>query len=447
MASPGNVALAARQRGMSLIELMVAMLLGLLVSAGVVALFMATNQSNRTQNAMARIQENGRFATGRIEADLRMAGAMNRQSSVPDRENWMQMPVGSGSMLPRTSVMIHANSFNWQGQTAATVRPAAWAANEPYPMGAGYFVRGYECSSGTCNPAVPTGVIPAVGSAAGSRVRGTDVITVNYMRGLGYRYELPVGVVTGYAAAFTTFAETGSGTPFQPDDFALVSDCSNAPQLFQVGGGGPVIVPKAGTLIQPASFKPGAGGDSCDVRLFNFSRDFVTVSYWLQLVSDPSPGAAGRLIPTLMRAENGVAQEVVQGVERLDFLYGTVFAANNGIAYLDAAQINSAAAATCPPPPATYVRPGAFTSTGAGTAWRETNCQWRNLRSIEVRALYNTVDDMGGTPAQDTAYWYSLDGGSGPVIPGATMPVTALPAGRMMRREFMTLVSIRNGNL
>lgn len=442
--------LTAHQRGMSLIELMVAMILGLLVSAGVVALFMATNQSNRTQNAMARIQENGRFATGRIEADLRMAGAMNRKTSLANPDSWVLMPAGQGTMLPRTAILIHANNFSWQGNTAATVRPAAWVASEPYPLGAGYFVRGYECSSGTCNPAVPTGTIPAVGTAAGNRVRGTDVITMNYMRGLGWGYTVTstspgVTIPTGYSVLLNLDATSGGGTAFQADDYALLSDCSSEPQLIQVGGGGLVIAPKAGSLINAPLFKPGSGGGACDERVFNFTRDFVSVSYWIQLVADPSPAAAGRLIPTLMRAENGVAQEVVQGVERLDFLYGTAVAANNGIAYLDAAQINSAAVSTCSPPPESYKRAGAYAA--AGSAWRETNCQWRNLRSIEVRGLYNTVDDMGGTPAEDTAYWYALDGGAGPVIPGATMPVTALPSGRMMRREFMSLVSIRNGNL
>ncbi|HSX60400.1 MAG TPA: PilW family protein [Tahibacter sp.] len=435
-----------RQRGLSLIELMVAMTLGLLVSAGIVALFMATNQSNRTQSYLARVQENGRFATGRIEADLRMAGAMFRQSSVSDRDAWRQ--TANGALLPRAAIMVNATGFVLQDMGTETGRQAGWTTSEAYPLSAAYFIRGYECSTGTCNPTVPTGAngIPAVGTGAGNRVRGTDVLTMRYVRGIGWRYSLPPGVVTGYASVFTLDPASNAGTPlnFVNGDLALVSDCSNTPTIFRVNlSGASQLTPASGTLIQDTEFKPGASDAACDARIFNFTRDFTTVSYWLQLAADPNPSAAGRLIPTLMRAENGAAQEVAQGVERLDFLYGAAYLGNGGMAYLDATQVQANSnAANCSPPPAAFAR----VYTGPTSTWREPGCLWRSLRSIEAHALFNTVDDMGATPQQDTAYWYSIDGGTGPVIPATTMPVTALPVGRMMRREFMTVASIRNGS-
>lgn len=438
-----------RQLGLSLIELMVALALGLLVSAGIVALFMATSQSNRTQTALGRVQENGRFAIGRLEADLRMAGALFRQSSVAERENWAS--ASEGPMLARTAIMVATSGFTVGGLGTETGRLPDWTTSEPYPVSASFFVRGYECSSGTCNPAVPTGAngLPAVGATAGSRVRGADVLTLSYMRGLGWKYTLPAGTPTGYAARFTIDpASQGPGvTPnFVTGDLALVSDCSGTPTVFRVTVNGSEITPTGLFTGHENKFKPGAGSGDCDARLFNYSRDFVTVSYWLQLVADPNPNAGARLIPTLMRTENGVAQEVAQGVERLDFLYGMTYATNGGMAYFDASQILANSNATnCAPPAGAFSR--VYSRLGPTANWREPACLWRALRSIEVHALFNTVDDMGAMPVQDTAYWYGIDNATGPVIPTATMPVTGLPAGRMMRREFMTLVSIRNGSI
>jgi len=434
---------AIRQRGLSLLELMVAMLLGLLVAGGIVALFGATNQTNRVQTSLSRIQENGRFAMGRMEADLRMAGALFRQSA--GSVGWV--PTTQAALLPRSSVFVNASTFVLRDMGTDNGRIAGWTAAEAYPMSAASFVRGYECSTGTCTPTVPTGTngFPATGTTAGSRVVGADVLTMRYMRGIGWNYTLGANP-TGYTATLAVDTTSGDGTfNFVSDDMVLVSDCfGSSPLLFQATVAGNVLTPKAGTLIEPARFRPGTGSASCDPRVFNFSRDFVTVSYWLQLVADPNPGAAaGRLIPTLIRTENGVNQEVAQGVERLDFLYGAAVSTNGGMAYMDAGQVTTNSnLANCPMPAADFAR----VNPGPAFTWREPNCLWRSLRSIEAHALFNTVDDVGAMSPQDMAYWYSIDGGSGPVIPGATMPVTARPTGLMMRREFISLVSIRNGS-
>ncbi|WP_018717328.1 PilW family protein [Arhodomonas aquaeolei] len=67
----------SRERGLTLIELMIALVLGLMLSAGAVQLFIANKQSYRLQDALARVQENGRFAMQRLGRDVRMAGYHN----------------------------------------------------------------------------------------------------------------------------------------------------------------------------------------------------------------------------------------------------------------------------------------------------------------------------------------------------------------------------------
>jgi type IV pilus assembly protein PilW len=63
-----------RQHGLSLVELMVALTIGLFLTAGIIQLFIGTNQTYRFNESMARLQENGRFALEILSRDLRMAG-------------------------------------------------------------------------------------------------------------------------------------------------------------------------------------------------------------------------------------------------------------------------------------------------------------------------------------------------------------------------------------
>src|SRR6056297_2065090 len=67
-------AMAARARGFSLVELMVAITLGLLLTAGMVQLFSSSRLTFQTNDALARVQENGRFAMELLKRDLRQAG-------------------------------------------------------------------------------------------------------------------------------------------------------------------------------------------------------------------------------------------------------------------------------------------------------------------------------------------------------------------------------------
>ncbi|QEW05257.1 PilW family protein [Nitrincola iocasae] len=62
------------QSGLSLIELMISMVLGLLILAGVIQVFASTQQAYRTQEAMSRIQESGRYATEVLSRNIRQAG-------------------------------------------------------------------------------------------------------------------------------------------------------------------------------------------------------------------------------------------------------------------------------------------------------------------------------------------------------------------------------------
>ncbi|MGB2248736.1 MAG: PilW family protein [Alcanivorax sediminis] len=64
----------AKQKGFSLIELMVALLLGTLITAAAVQMFITNQRSFRLQQTMSEVQETGRFAAEIMAKELRVAG-------------------------------------------------------------------------------------------------------------------------------------------------------------------------------------------------------------------------------------------------------------------------------------------------------------------------------------------------------------------------------------
>ena len=62
------------QRGFTLIELMVALGLGVFITAGLLQAYISSKQLSEMEKALSRIQETGRFAMDAIVKDVRMAG-------------------------------------------------------------------------------------------------------------------------------------------------------------------------------------------------------------------------------------------------------------------------------------------------------------------------------------------------------------------------------------
>ena len=433
-----------RPRGFSLIEVMVALVLGLLVSIGLIAVFNTTGKMNRVQDALARLQENGRFATTRISEHIRSAGGQYCNAT-----SGYSVKTANGPMFPQRapyvfSRIVAADTFADSNNTQPA-EPAGWGfPGGAYPLSPRYFLQGYECGASSCSPAVPSGSgragLPATGLTAGSRVPGTDVLTMRFLNGSGWN--ATCSVVGGTTPVVVMRPGAGDDTSnFQNGDLALYANCNSA-QIMKVDVAGAVLTPTAGSLLLNTNKCPSGASAGPDTRVFNFSRDFRTVTYYLGLKADTNPDApAGRLISSLYRRVNGgAAEELVEGVERLDFLYGFEYG-NGTVRLLTATEVEAQSNVTnCGPKPQdlTALEPG---------------CLWRSVTSIEMHMLVNSVRDQYDLTSADTAYRYSIGDpwfGSGPAgAPAATgtMPVTGLRAGRMMRREFVATVSVRNFNL
>ncbi|SDX36939.1 PilW family protein [Marinobacter mobilis] len=85
-----------RQSGLSLVELMIALVLGLILSAGVITIFISAKQDYQLQDAVSQIQENARFSLEFLARDIRMAGYSGCSNDMPTANSIENAPANVG---------------------------------------------------------------------------------------------------------------------------------------------------------------------------------------------------------------------------------------------------------------------------------------------------------------------------------------------------------------
>ncbi|MDG4550123.1 MAG: PilW family protein [Candidatus Contendobacter sp.] len=101
-----TLALPARRKGFSIIELMVAMTIGLVLVAGLFYVYLGAAQSSRFQGALAAMQSNARFAFEIMGVDLRMTGFTGSQVTNP--QNVVNV-VLTGNLCPMVDAFGNKN--------------------------------------------------------------------------------------------------------------------------------------------------------------------------------------------------------------------------------------------------------------------------------------------------------------------------------------------------
>lgn len=100
------------QRGFSLLELMVALALGLLISAAAIQLFLANQISMNFQRGMNDVQANGRFAIDQMVHDIRLAGLSPASASTSNTGGVVGLPFQAADIpgLPNASTALNRNA-------------------------------------------------------------------------------------------------------------------------------------------------------------------------------------------------------------------------------------------------------------------------------------------------------------------------------------------------
>ena len=78
------ISLAKKQSGLSLVELLIAMALGLLLTVGALQMMLSSQNLYRTTDSLSRIQESGRFALDFLAKDIRMGGYNTLEPAIFD---------------------------------------------------------------------------------------------------------------------------------------------------------------------------------------------------------------------------------------------------------------------------------------------------------------------------------------------------------------------------
>jgi type IV pilus assembly protein PilW len=129
------------QLGFTLVELLIALALGMFVLIGLSSVFFAVKQSFRFQETSGRLQEDAAFALDTISRDLRMAGQAGCLgiSSIADP----LVPANPPTYYPGTVVEEFAANIISGSNPLSVVEPAV-AAVVRQPLTPGNFVRGFD---------------------------------------------------------------------------------------------------------------------------------------------------------------------------------------------------------------------------------------------------------------------------------------------------------------
>lgn len=457
-----------RQLGFTLIELMVAMVLGLLVAAGIVTVFASTSSSNKAQAQVATLQESGRFAMERIKTDV---GSINSQYGT----NTGGSAVQSGAGLPfldglrAPAVYVKGSTLTAALSDVTTPWGGIYPAEPvtgPYSMPSFLTLRGYDCGLAACTPVNPDTAmainpIPAMGKTAGKRVVGAAVLTMRYLNPTGgWAIEPPGSSVTGstLTADVNGLLKQITLTPIaafneppvsviKAGDLIMLANYSDA-QIFAVTGQGTsALVPAATNFTAPSALARTEA-----IKVFDLNRDFQTVTYYLKVVD----AGNGHTTGALMRRVNGglladgvtpagpgaSEDELVRGVERMDFRYGVINGAGK-TQFLTAKQVDTATdgsgnAIACPPGPAHPVVAGAVPG-----------CLWRAVQSVQVDLLMDGQIPLYTLSANELQYAYSSDTNIQTRAAPAAHAVKPSDQGfpdQLLRREFTALIAVRNYN-
>jgi type IV pilus assembly protein PilW len=286
-----------RQHGLSLIELMISITLGILLMTGVIQMFMSSKNVYSVQKGMSGIQETGRLALEFISRDVRMAGYYGCLKT--DDASGLSALVDETAANPAGAGLTGLN-MNFQ-----TV------------------IRGYNTTS-TGADALPHGA--AVDLGASFTVKpNSDVLVIHGANEPG----MTIKTVNTSTQAFG-YTDDGSAEGFQLGSIAVISDCQKG-HIFKVTTApvvGSFLVTLTYAAWNPANIQapPGATEDYLQGMI-------LPVHTYVYFVAT----RAGAQEPSLwQRIDEAPAQEILLGVDDLSITYST-----NGGSYVKAAAVGN----------------------------------------------------------------------------------------------------------
>lgn len=285
-----------RQRGLSLVEIMVALLLGAVITVGIVQMFTANRTTYQLNTGQARLQENARFAMDFITSSMRMAGYRGCSN--------------------RTAVLNVVDG------------PANIA--DQFDMNDA--IRGHSAQG--------TGWVPALDSLppdidTDTIAPGTDVLVMGTVLddGINFLSQTPANSAQSFVSLPEDCQDGGTCDGFAPGDVVMASDCLNT-AIFVLTGTGSQGQPGNAPPRMLINHNTGSGGaaglsntlnpiDELGNR-FNEQASLFRIGLEIFYIA---PGAgtnnAGDTPLSLWRKRGREGPvELVEGIQGLTLLYG-----------------------------------------------------------------------------------------------------------------------------
>lgn len=248
-----------KQHGMTLIEIMVALMLGAFLLAGVMQIFLSSKQTYRMQENLSRMQENGRFAMEFLTKDIRMADYMGCLRS------------GLGNLT---------NKLN--------------ATDADYDAAIHSF----------------TGIngIGGTNGAAGANL-ALDAPDTIMLKGA---YDVGINVVEPYMVNTAANIKVSTSDGLAIYDIVLVSDCSSA-DVFEIttdpttGAGAEIVVHNGGNIAEG----PG-NSDQLLSKTYKGDASIYKFETYIYTINNNA----------LVKQDMNSTDELVEGIENMQILYG-----------------------------------------------------------------------------------------------------------------------------
>lgn len=388
-----------RQLGLSLVELMIAMTLGLIVLAGVLSLFMTNKQSYTLENAVAQIQEGGRFSLDFMRPQLRRAG----YTGCGGQNLW-----SSGMNLLNGTDQLYAFSQAIQGYDYnGTGTSGSYTISAETPA--------LDNSATDWTPAIPntssSGNTTIWDNIKGYVIPGSDIIMIHSVNPGGVAVKPPSGGGGGSAGSVKVY--DGNQISSLLGQIGYITNCQDA-AVFQITN----INVSSATVVhsKTGSYYP---GNASQGKVDNMSApaQMFTMQTYIYFIGLSADGQNPALYVTSLdnSSLNGsttfgavnlqTPQELVDGVENMQILYGVDTDAD-GIAnqYVAASDITN----------------------------------WSTVSIVSVRIGLLVRSDSGAVPASSPGL-YSIDNVNITAPAAASTTKT-----RRMRKIFTETITLRN---
>jgi type IV pilus assembly protein PilW len=278
-----------RASGFSLIELMVAITLALIVTAGVISVFVGSRSAFNATSGTAALTDGGRFALNFISDSVRGAGNMAcmRASGLQSILNVAGSPLTSassfGQALGGYEAVVAGNAYN------AAPWPVAADGNN------GDWVGGLD--------AALTGLV----------IQNNDVLVVRST--LGNAVPAYVHTIAAGVNQFNVVSPPGSLANGQ---LAVISDCTNG-EIFQITGLGGGATP---TVTHNAGGGPPGNSQSSLILTYSAGAVVTPVDTLAYYVGKGADGDGALFVYSSNATGTWTSTELVPDIEAMQVLYG-----------------------------------------------------------------------------------------------------------------------------